>query len=153
MQDIVFDEARPTIYRFEVYKMDFLIVIISSLISGILGVIISTLYYKKAERRKEKMNLIMQLFGNRYDINGDRFLDALNSIVIVFHDSDDVIKKVKALHDIASSNNSNKSEQINYALIDLFKALVIDVKLGNKELNDSFMLNVFNNKQQMNIKK
>ena len=127
--------------------MDFLIVIISSLISGILGVIISTLYYKKAERRKEKMNLIMQLFGNRYDINGDRFSEALNSIVIVFHDSDDVIKKVKGLHDIASSNTSNKSEQINYALIDLFKALVMDVKLGNEELNDSFMLSVFNNKQ------
>ena len=152
MQDIVVNYVSYTIYRFEVYVMDFLIVIISSLISGILGVIISTLYYKKAERRKEKMNLIMQLFGNRYDINGDRFSEALNSIVIVFHDSDDVIKKVKALHDIASANAPNKSEQINYALIDLFKALVMDVKLGNKELNDSFMLSVFNNKQQVKAK-
>lgn len=152
MQYIVVNYVPRTIYRFEVYVMDFLIVIISSLISGVLGVIISTLYYKKAERRKEKMNLIMQLFGNRYDINGDRFSEALNSIVIVFHDSDDVIKKVKALHDIASANAHNKSEQLNYALIDLFKALVMDVKLGNKELNDSFMLSVFNNKQQVKAK-
>ena len=152
MQDIVINYVSYTIYRFEVCVMDFLIVIISSLISGILGVIISTLYYKKAERRKEKMNLIMQLFGNRYDINGDRFSEALNSIVIVFHDSDDVIKKVKALHDIASANAPNKSVQINYALIDLFKALVMDVKLGNKELNESFMLSVFNNKQQVKAK-
>ena len=82
MQDIVINYVSYTIYRFEVCVMDFLIVIISSLISGILGVIISTLYYKKAERRKEKMNLIMQLFGNRYDINGDRFSEALNSIVM-----------------------------------------------------------------------
>ena len=63
-----------------------------------------------------------------------------------------MIKKVKALHDIASTNSLNKSEQTSYALIDVFKALVTDVKLGNKELNDSFMLSVFNNKRQINTK-
>ena len=67
--------------------MNVLLVIVSSLISGTLGVFISTIYYKKSERRKEKVALIKQLFGNRYDLNGDRFSEALNSIVIVFHDS------------------------------------------------------------------
>ena len=55
MQDIVVNYVSYTIYRFEVYVMDFLIVIISSLISGILGVIISTLYYLICQFKLEKI--------------------------------------------------------------------------------------------------
>jgi len=133
--------------------MEFLIVIISSLLSGILGVVISTFYHKKAERRREKVELVKQLFGNRYDLNGEKFSEALNSIVIVFYDSSTVIKKLKTFHDLVSDNTSNKNTgKVEDALIDLFKALVKDVKLGTEELNDNFMLRAFNTKQQIKVK-
>lgn len=132
--------------------MDVLLVIISSLISGVLGVIISTIYYKKAERRKEKINLVKQLLGNRFDLNGDKFSEALNSIVIVFYDSSTVINRLKVFHDLLSDNIPNRNpEIIDDALIDLFKALVEDVDLGTKELNDNFFLRAFNTKQQIKI--
>jgi hypothetical protein len=133
--------------------MDFLIVITSSLISGLLGVVISTLYHKKAERRREKVELVKQLFGNKYDLNGEKFSEALNSIVIVFYDSSTVIKKLKTFHDLVSDNTSNENtRKVDDALIDLFKALVKDVKLGTEELNDNFMLRAFSTKQQIKVK-
>lgn len=127
--------------------MDILLVLISSIISGVLGVIISTIYYKKAERRKEKIEIIKRLFGNRHDLKGEKFTEALNSIVIIFHDSDNVISKLKLFHDGVSTNTPLKQQDINYLLIDLFKALIKDVNLETKEVNDTFFLKVFNIKE------
>lgn len=122
-----------------------LLVLFSSVISGILGVIISNIYYKKWERRKEKVELIKQLFGNRYDLNGDKFSEALNSIIIVFYDSDNVINKYKTFYDVVSDNATNLNpSKVNSALLDLFKALSKDVNLVNEELNDMSILKVFN---------
>jgi hypothetical protein len=123
--------------------MDIPITVLSSLLSGIIGVVISTIYYRRYERRKEKVELIKQLFGNRYNLNGDKFSEALNNIMIIFNDSSDVLEKLKSFHNIVSSNNKT-NETVNSALIDLFKALLKNVRIDFKGLNDTFILKAFN---------
>ena len=60
-----------------------LITIISSLISGMIGVVISIFYHKRAEKRQTKINTLKQFVGYRYDLKGEHFTTALNEIFIL----------------------------------------------------------------------
>ena len=74
-------------------------VIISSLLSGLIGVILSLWYYRRYENRKQKLDTFRRLLGNRFAIaitegqesnsehSREVFFAALNEIVVVFHDS------------------------------------------------------------------
>jgi len=74
-----------------------LVTIIASLISGLVGVGVSTWYFYKLERHKLKLDLARRLLGNRYSITGDAFSCAMNEVIAVFADSQDVLAKMARL--------------------------------------------------------
>lgn len=122
----------------------------SSLLSGFLGVIVSSWYYRKMERRREKMELLRTLFSARYDVSSIKFSEALNSIFIVFYDNDRVCTSVKKLLDLATDARKDKII-MNSCLADLFKALLDDLNIHNKILNDTDLLRTFGEKIKKNI--
>ncbi len=71
--------------------MNWIFILISSLLSGLLGVGISTWYHHRNEIRRAKLQVLQQLFGNRHDLLGQLFTEAINQVFIVFHDSEDVL--------------------------------------------------------------
>jgi hypothetical protein len=72
-----------------------IVTIISSLISGLIGVLISFYFYNRLEKRKLKVETARKLFGNRYDINCQAFKESLNEIMLVFSDCDKVISSLE----------------------------------------------------------
>jgi len=121
-----------------------LITIISSLISGILGVIISIIYHRKTERVRAKIETLKGFCGYRYNLKGDDFTKILNEIFIVFQDSKDVLEKLNQFHEIIVSQ---QTELANDKLISLFKAMCRDLKINPDKYSESFFLKAFNVKE------
>lgn len=117
-----------------------LITIISSLIAGILGVIISIVYHRKAERVRAKIETLKSFCGYRYNLNGDDFRKALNEIFIVFQGSKDVLEKVNQFHEVTVSRQTGLA---NDKLISLFKAMCRDLKINPNQYSESFFLKPF----------
>lgn len=67
--------------------------LISSLLSGIVGVGVSFWFFFRLERHKLKLDLARRLLGHRYSISGDDFSCAMNEVIAVFSDSPDVLQK------------------------------------------------------------
>jgi hypothetical protein len=115
------------------------ITVVASLLSGILGVVISTIFYVRHERKKAKIDTLKRFRGNRFDLHSDEFSRALNEIFVVFKDS----RRVKnALSDYHEAVTSGKDSQDRFILS--FKAMCKDVNLDYSEFNDSFFLRPFN---------
>jgi hypothetical protein len=112
--------------------------VLSSIFSGLLGVFISTYYYRRHEDRKYKLSTLQSFVGNRFNLKSERFSQSLNEIVIVFGDCKDVKIALSKFHD---SLGSGKEQD---ALISLFKAMCQEVNVSISEFNDSFFLNPFN---------
>ncbi len=130
--------------------MNIMLVIFSSIISGLLGVFVSNYYQKQYERKRDKVKLIEDLLGNRNDLTSLEFSLALNKIFIVFFDSQSVMNSLKNFHECTLS--SNQSEQLaNEKLLQLFKALTDDVGIRTK-FTDNFYLQPFNVARQNHIK-
>ena len=68
------------------------VTIVASGISGIAGVIISTIFYIRHENRKDKLETLRRFMGNRYDLVGDEFSRAINEVFVVFKKSPKVMK-------------------------------------------------------------
>lgn len=120
-----------------------ILIIISSLISGLIGVILTNIIYIRNEKRKLKMSIIKQLIGNRYDLLSEEFTEALNAIFIVFYDSVEVITALKEFH--TDTMNSHRTTEVsNQKLLDLFKALCKEMNIDPKPLNDNFFMQPFN---------
>ncbi|WP_221388488.1 DUF6680 family protein [Clostridium perfringens] len=132
-------------YRYESKErlnVELINIIISSILSGILGVVISTYYHNRAEKRKWKLEILEQLLGNRYDIQGEKFTEAINSVFVVFNDSKDVLIALKEFHQITLGMRT--TEQANQKLLDLFKAMCNDLNIETSILTDNFLLQPFN---------
>lgn len=123
--------------------MNLVVVLLSSLLSGIIGVGISNWYHKKAEKRMHKLLLLEKLLGNRHDILGDKFTEALNSVFIVFYDSPSVINALKAFHE-NTLNPIRGTDLANQKLLDLFRAMCEDLDIQIRPLTDTFFLQPFN---------
>jgi len=120
------------------------LVIISSLISGFIGVVVSIIYHKRAEKRQIKLDTLKRFVGYRYDLKSDDFSRAINEIFVVFKDSKSVLSKTKDFHDSASLGQSVLA---NDKLNEIFKAMCKDLNIDiNKDYDDLF-LRVFNNKE------
>lgn len=117
-------------------------IILSSIFSGLLGVGISTFYHARNEKKKIKILVLEQLLGNRHDLRGERFTEALNKIFITFHDSPEVIQSLKAFHEVIVGPNTN--DLANQKLLDLFKAMCKNVDIDPRPLTDNFFLQPFN---------
>lgn len=111
--------------------------IVASLLSGMIGVIVSSWRYQEFDKLKQKRDTLRRLLGNRWAITeglerdyehfrGECFA-ALNEVFVVFHDSDPVIDALKKYHESMSPDNRLR----------LFKAMCKDSKVSH-EFNDSF---------------
>ena len=121
-------------------------VIIAALLSGLIGVLISNYYYQRNEDRRLKLQVLQQLYGNRYDCLGERYTEALNQIPMVFHNSEKVLKAYEALFlAVEEKANSKKQDRLFTDLITYaFNAL----KIKQKTLDESLVIGVFNNKNE-----
>lgn len=117
------------------------VTVISSLISGIVGVGVSTWYFYKLERHKLKLDLARRLLGNRYSISGDAFSCAMNEVIAVFADSEDVLSKMAHLYDALESLGKPNADG---ALLDFLKAVCKASGLTQATLNDTYLLKTFN---------
>ena len=75
--------------------MDWLIVILAAIISGLLGIAISITYYRRHEKYLSKLQTLKDFAGYRYDLRGEAFTRAINEIFIVFSDSTKVKQALK----------------------------------------------------------
>lgn len=113
--------------------------IISSLLSGLVGVLVSTWFYARYQRRKDKLETLRKFMANRYDLKGDEFSIAINEIVVIFAGSPKVMKALSEHHEKVAGNHNSED-----ALLKLFKAMFEDVGLAHNEFNDSFFLIPYN---------
>jgi len=118
-----------------------IVTLVSSLISGIVGVGVSTWCFYKLERHKLKLDLARRLLGNRYSICGDAFSCAMNEVIAVFADSDDVLSKMACLYDTLQSQGKPNADG---ALIDFLKSVCKASGLTQATLNDTYFLKTFN---------
>lgn len=118
-----------------------LLTIISSLISGISGVVISIVYHQKAEKRQQKFNTLKDFVGYRYDVKCESFTKALNEIFLVFQDSKKVIEKFNELHEIVVSK---QTALIDDKLIALFKEMCKNLNIDPNKYSESSFFKAFN---------
>jgi hypothetical protein len=118
-----------------------LVTVLSSLASGIVGVFVSTWYFYKLERHKLKLDLARRLLGNRYSIGGDAFSCAVNEVIAVFADSEDVLTKLRGLYEALQAHGKPNAET---ALIDFLKAVCKASGLTQATLNDAYLVKTFN---------
>ena len=118
-------------------------ILISGFVSGLLGVGISTWYHQRSETRRTKLQVLQQLLGNRNDVKGEKFTEALNQIFPIFSDSKDVLLALKAFHEI-TINPARTTELANQKLLDLFKAMCEHLNVDPGPLTDNFLLQAFN---------
>jgi hypothetical protein len=124
------------------------ITIISSLISGIVGVVISIIYHKRAEERSLKFETLRNLFGYKYQLslgvgNRNEFNKAINEIPVIFHKSKEVLIAHKNLTEALSTKDISviKSELLDDKFITLFKNMFHDLGIEIEDhLNDADFL-------------
>jgi hypothetical protein len=117
------------------------VTVLTSLVSGIVGVFVSTWYFYKLERHKLKLDLARRLLGNRFSVSGDAFSCAVNEVIAVFADSEDVLSKLRGLYDALQASGKHNAET---ALIDFLKAVCKASGLTQATLNDAYLIKTFN---------
>ena len=125
--------------------------ILYSLLSGAIGSLISIIgmivYYNRRDKYNEKLMLFQKLLGNRYDIKGEKFTEAINSIFVTFHGSKAVLKALKEFHETIINKSNTNEKIIDDKLLSLFKAICEDLNISIEPLGDSFFLEAFNVKK------
>ena len=128
--------------------------LLSGLVGAALGSVIASKYQFILETRRVKMDVLRRLLGNRnIFVDGDPhdptqrvlFTQALNEVLAVFGDSQQVRNALKAFKE-------RTPETANTRMLELFKTLCGDLKIETKPLNDDFFMQPFilieNKKQQ-----
>lgn len=119
----------------------FVITVVSSLVSGMVGVIVSMWYFYKLERHKQKLDLARRILGNRFSISGDAFSCAMNEVIAVFADSTEVLSGMGRLYEALQAHGKPNAEG---ALIDFLKVICKSSGLSQAVLNDGYLLKTFN---------
>ncbi|MDC5503310.1 hypothetical protein NRA38_14055 [Acinetobacter baumannii] len=117
------------------------ITIIASLLSGILGSILSLIYMNRMEKRKLKIDLTKQLLGNRFSIKGEQFSSAMNQVIAIFYDEPKVLKR---LEELLSCLKDPMGENVDDIFIDFLQECCIASKIYNHKLERSLYLETFN---------
>ena len=121
-------------------------IIIASLLSGLISIIVSIVYYRKHERYQMKLKTLLSFAKYRYDIMGSGFTETLNEIFITFNDSKRVIEALEKFHNDRIKGQRN-NELANKLLVNLFKEMCDELNIDSKKLGDLFFLNPFNIKK------
>jgi len=118
-----------------------IVTVIASLLSGLIGVVVSAWFFYKIERHKLKLDLARRLLGNRYSITGDNFSCAMNEVIAVFADSQDVLQQMGKLYEALQTPGKPNADG---ALIDFLKAVCKSSGLTQATLNDGYFIKTFN---------
>lgn len=120
-----------------------ILVITSSVVSGVAGIIISIIYHRQYEKRLVKLSVLRNIFGYKFQLGSNdkkEFNKAINEIPIVFHDSKAVLIAHKNLYETLNSENKD-SKECDRRFIDLYKAILKDLKLDlDKYISDEEFL-------------
>ena len=119
---------------------------LSIIVSGLLGTIITIIYYRRHEKYLMKLETLKKFVSNRFDIIGDPFSRALNEISVVFNQSKEVRDALLAFHNNAGSNNPS-TPLANDLLVKLNRAMCKDLGINIEDLTDKFFLTPFNVKK------
>jgi len=119
--------------------------VLAALLSGLIGVVISTWHYRRFERRRLKLDTFRRLLAYRHAVvpassstTQEHFFSTLNEVFVVFHDAPLVVRALQTLHaDLQLSNRLQDN------LVSLFKAICNDLHISIKAINDSFFLYPF----------
>lgn len=84
--------------------------IVTSLLSGLAGALLSTWIFIRRERRRMKLDTLRELWGNKFRMGSPEFLKALNEIFVVYNDSKEVLKKLEVFVSTARNNSPANSE-------------------------------------------
>jgi hypothetical protein len=115
--------------------------IISSLLSVLIGVLVSSWFYARQEKKRIKIDTARRLLGFRYHVTGEGFTQALNEAIIVFSDNPGIVKAIEELHTTATMLDKSK---INNKLVLLLKAVCKDVDCLPNNIDEAFFLKAFN---------
>ena len=107
------------------------VVIASSVISGIVGVVVTIIYSHLYEKRRMKLDILRRFAATRYDAGGEEFAKTMNEIFIVFQDSPKVMQSLADYHRFAKPDDWRDS------LLKLFKEMCRNAGV-KVEFNDSF---------------
>lgn len=121
------------------------LMILSSLLSGLIAVLISTAYYHRFEKRKWKLETLRRLAATRFALTHKsteasriEFFSALNEIHVVFQDSPKVLQHLEKMH-----NELNIPGRLDDNFVKLFKVIFDALGIKQIALNDSFLLRPF----------
>ncbi len=117
------------------------VTVASSLLSGIVGVGVSSWVFYRLERHRLKLDLARRLLGHRFSIRGDQFTCAMNEVIAVFADAPEVLQRMERLYQALETPGKPNAEG---ALVDFLKAVCKSSGLTQATLNDGYLIKTFN---------
>ena len=120
------------------------VTVVASLLSGLVGVFVSSSFYQRLERRKMKMETARKLFGSKHNMSRNEFQEAMNEVMVVFSDSHPVIAAMDGLWttlEIPVDKRAPSAAQDK--LIKFMKTICDDIGIRYGDLPDAYFLRVF----------
>ena len=121
------------------------LMVLSSLLSGLIAVLISTAYYHRFEKRKWKLDTLRRLAATRFalthkstEASKTEFFSALNEVHVVFQDSPKVLEHLEKMH-----SELKRPDRLDDNIVKLFKVIFDALGIKQIALNDSFILRPF----------
>jgi hypothetical protein len=121
--------------------MQFLFTVFLALASGIAGSALTVWFMARIEDRKLKIDTLRRMLGNRDELTGAAFCSAINEVLVVFRNDEEVLAALRNLHQIASTPFKPNIED---ALVVLLKAAAKACKLSPTSIPDTAFLQVIN---------
>lgn len=121
--------------------MYFLLQIILSVISGVIGVVLTIIFQRKFMLYDLKREVLIQFVENRFNIRGDEFTKALNKIHAVYTNNLDVIKAVDDFHRLILGK-SISTDSANQKLYQIYLMMCNSIKI--KPMSETQFLMPFN---------
>ena len=128
-----------------------LVTVVASLLSGLIGVLVSFKFYERLEKRKLKIETAKKLIGSRYDTGSDGFRTAMNEIFVVYADSNEVMKAMEGFWEALQTPIQNRPPNLaDDKLLLLLKEVCSDSGITHpKHFNDAFFMRTFNAPKQV----
>ena len=118
------------------------ILIVTALVSGLIATVITIVVQRKADVRKEKLEIFKTLMANRYRIHAAENVKALNMIDIIFYKATNVRK---AYEEFIREASRDVESEINIRIDDKFLRILEEMakELKYKDINWDRMKNVY----------
>jgi ABC-type dipeptide/oligopeptide/nickel transport system ATPase subunit len=120
------------------------VTIISSLLSGLIGIFVSFYFFNRLEKRKLKVETARKMFANKHDIKSKEFKEAMNEVMVVFSDSTEVITAMEELwQTLQTPIDSRPQGAADEKLVKLMKSMCREIGIEHKKLSDAYYLRYF----------